>query len=98
MKLQLDQAAFEWYKNEMHLEKGDAVRLFVRYGGCSTVQSGFSLGVMKEQPIDIGVATEVDGVTFYIEEKDIWYLDDHSLRITLNETYNEPSFDFYKES
>lgn len=96
MNIQLDPAAVEWYKDEMNLKNGDFVRYFVRYGGCSTVQSGFSLGVTKDEPDDLGIKTELNGITFYIEEKDLWYLDEHSLHVKFNETYQEPVLEFTK--
>jgi uncharacterized protein YneR len=40
----VDEKAASWYIDELQLEKGDSVQFFVRYGGCSNVQKGFSLG------------------------------------------------------
>lgn len=96
MNIQITGEAAAWYKEELDLKNGDYVRFFVRYGGCSTVQSGFSLGVSNEEPVDIGVKTEKDGITFYIEEKDVWYFDEHNLIIDFQKEYEEPVFHYKK--
>ncbi|MEC2176775.1 HesB/YadR/YfhF family protein, partial [Bacillus amyloliquefaciens] len=44
MNMKVNKDALDWYKEELELETGDQVRFFVRYGGCSNVQKGFSLG------------------------------------------------------
>ncbi|GEN35661.1 MULTISPECIES: HesB/YadR/YfhF family protein [Aneurinibacillus] len=92
MKLTIDPNAIAWFRKEMDIEPGDAVRFFVRLGGCSTVQSGFSLGVAKEQPKEIGVSTIEDGVTFYIEKEDAWYLNNSELTVTYNTERDEIEF------
>ncbi|MDR6123291.1 uncharacterized protein YneR [Bacillus sp. SLBN-46] len=96
MNIHITNEAVAWYKRELGLKKGDYVRFFARYGGCSTVQSGFSLGISTDEPIDIGTQTMVDGIVFYIEEKDVWFFDDHDLTIDYQETYEEPSFQYKK--
>ncbi|MBN6187176.1 HesB/YadR/YfhF family protein [Aneurinibacillus sp. BA2021] len=92
MKLTIEPAAMEWFRKEMDVKKGDAIRFFVRLGGCSTVQSGFSLGIAKEQPKDIGISTVEDGVTFYIEKEDIWYLDQTELTVVYDSERDEIAF------
>ncbi|AMA71548.1 MULTISPECIES: HesB/YadR/YfhF family protein [Aneurinibacillus] len=92
MKLIIDPAAMEWFRKEMDVKKGDAVRFFVRLGGCSTVQSGFSLGIAKEQPKEIGVSTVEGGITFYIEKEDAWYLNNSDLVVTYNKERDEIEF------
>jgi uncharacterized protein YneR len=96
MNIRMNEDAAKWYMNEMFLKKGDFVRFFVRYGGCSTVQSGFSLGVEKENPVNAGVSTVIEDVTYYIEEKDLWYFDGHDLEVNFNSQFNEPEFSYQK--
>ena len=92
MKIMIQPKALAWYKEELDLHEGDFVRFFARYGGCSTVQKGFSLGINKEQPIHIGAKTELNGITFFIEENDLWYFDEHNLMVDFDEQMNEPIF------
>jgi uncharacterized protein YneR len=97
MNITVTSDAASWYKAELGLNKDDKLRFFVRYGGCSTVQSGFSLGVEKSDPFDIGVETIVDGILFFIEEKDLWYFSEHDLLVTFNSELNEPIFEYPKK-
>ncbi|WP_040208949.1 HesB/YadR/YfhF family protein [Neobacillus jeddahensis] len=94
MNIQITSEAAAWYREELSLTNGDFLRFFVRYGGCSTVQSGFSLGIAQEEPVDIGVKTVQNEITFYIEEKDLWYFDDHDLIIEYQSDYDEPVFQY----
>ncbi|EIJ77989.1 hypothetical protein PB1_10484 [Bacillus methanolicus PB1] len=96
MKIQISDKAAAWYKDEMLLKEGDFVRFFARYGGCSTVQQGFSLGVSNEEPNDIGAETKKEGITFYIEEKDLWYFDENDLLVDFNYKLGEPEFHYSK--
>lgn len=86
--------AFEWYKKELDLKSGDQIKFHVRYGGCSTVQKGFSLGIVKENPDQPAAQIEKEGITFFVEDKEAWYFDGHDLHINFNEELNEPTFDY----
>ncbi|MCZ0755722.1 HesB/YadR/YfhF family protein [Anoxybacillus sp. J5B_2022] len=92
MEIVIKPKAFEWYKEELNLRQGDFVRFFPRYGGCSTVQTGFSLGIDKEAPFDPKAETTIGGVTFFIEDRDVWYLDGNNLVVDFNEQTDEPVF------
>jgi len=65
MKLTVTSAALAWFREEWGCQEGDSIRFFVRYGGVSTVQDSFSMGIAKEQPNEAGLSTVVDGITFY---------------------------------
>ncbi|AGK53888.1 HesB/YadR/YfhF family protein [Bacillus sp. 1NLA3E] len=92
MKIHISNEAADWYKDELVLKNGDFVRFFARYGGFSTVQQGFSLGLSNEQPEDVGVKLEMNGVTYFIEDRDLWYFDENDLYIDFNAKYLEPEF------
>jgi uncharacterized protein YneR len=92
MNITVTNEALQWYKEELDLQSGDMVKFFVRYGGCSTVQKGFSLGVGKQQPVLIGAQTEVEGITFYIEDQDLWYFEGRDLVVSYDEAKGEPDF------
>lgn len=94
MKITIEDKAVSWYINELQLQKGDKVHFFVRYGGCSNVQKGFSLGVVKQEPEEIGSSVESQGITFYVENRDLWYFDDHDLDVVLDEEADEPVFHY----
>lgn len=96
MKIHISNEAADWYKEEMLLKNGDFIRFFARYGGHSTVQKGFSLGLSIEEPHDIGVKEEIGGITYYVEDKDLWYFDDQDLFVEFNATIQEPEFRYSK--
>ncbi|MBU7592323.1 HesB/YadR/YfhF family protein [Metabacillus halosaccharovorans] len=95
MKITIDNKAADWYINELQLEEGDTVQFFVRYGGCSNVQKGFSLGVVKQNPEEIGTSVESKGITFFVENRDLWYFDQHDLHVDLDEDAEEPVFQYH---
>ncbi len=92
MRLFISEQAAAWYKKEMALSEGDHVRFYVRYGGFSTIQPGFSLGVSKDTPENPGAETVVDGIHFYIEKEDLWYFNNQDFYIELNPQLEEPDF------
>ncbi|WP_226665372.1 HesB/YadR/YfhF family protein [Metabacillus litoralis] len=94
MEMMVDDKAASWYINELQLKTGDMVQFFVRYGGCSNVQKGFSLGVVKQIPEDIGASFDSNGITFFVEKRDIWYFDNHNLHVELDENEEEPIFQY----
>ncbi|WP_409293117.1 HesB/YadR/YfhF family protein [Peribacillus sp. SCS-37] len=90
MQIKISEEALKWYTEEMDLKKGDFVRFLARYGGCSTVQSGFSLGISKDDPINPGASVQKNDITFFVEESDLWYFDNHDLEVIYNEKFEEP--------
>lgn len=97
MKIHMTDMVAKWYEEELDLVKGDHVRFFARYGGTSTLQSGFSLGIQKEEPINEGASLDKNGIRYFIEESDLWYFDSHDLYINMSPNTNEPEFDYKKE-
>jgi uncharacterized protein YneR len=96
MKLTIDNQSASWYINELDLKQGDYMRFYVRYGGHGAVLAGFSLGVSKDEPEDVGISVTLNGITFFVEERDLWYFDGHNLDIQYNEKYLEPEFHYIK--
>ncbi|UOF91549.1 HesB/YadR/YfhF family protein [Fodinisporobacter ferrooxydans] len=92
MKLIVTDAAVSWFRDEMHVKDGEGVRIFARYGGCGTVQSGFSLGIAKEHPREIGISATSSGILFFIETDDMWYLNDSDLTVDYDRAKDEIVF------
>lgn len=89
MNFEISDKAAALYKNEMGLIEGDALRLFVRVGGCGS--GGFSVGVTKEKPSKSAATKTVDGIDFFVEEEDFWYL--NGMKIDFNEDLNYVTFE-----
>ncbi|ANU28480.1 HesB/YadR/YfhF family protein [Planococcus versutus] len=96
MQIIISNDALDWFKKEMEVMHGEAVRFFVRYGGSSKLQPGFSLGVTKDQPREIGVQLERDHVVYFIEKNDIWYFDEHNLEVSVNDDLHELEYSYIK--
>lgn len=94
MKISISEDAAKWYKEELDLNDGDSLRFYIRYGGCSNVQKGFSLGVEKGIPNEIGSQAKKLGITFYIEKDDLWYFENQDVSIELDQDIKEPVFHF----
>ncbi|WP_062047204.1 HesB/YadR/YfhF family protein [Bacillus sp. JCM 19034] len=98
MNIEVTKPAIQWFKDEFDLNKEHPyIRIFARYGGCGSLQSGFSLGISAERPNKIGAKTEVDGIIFYIEEQDLWYFDNHHLKVKYSRKHQEIEF-VYEQS
>jgi len=93
MKITISEDALKWFQDEMNVKEGDTIRFFARYGGNSTIHKGYSLGVTKEQPVEIGESITIDNVVYFINETDLWYFKDHNLSVIVNEN-NELHFDY----
>lgn len=93
MKITITEAAIQWFQDEMNVEAGDTIRFFARYGGNSTIHTGYSLGVTKEQPIEIGESVTIDEVVYFINESDLWYFKDYDLNVIVNDR-NELQFTY----
>ncbi|MFJ5766426.1 HesB/YadR/YfhF family protein [Lysinibacillus sp. NPDC093210] len=96
MNIALTDEALQWFKNEMEVETGDTIRFYARYGGSSPFHEGFSLGMTREEPFEIGVQTKIDGVTYYIDEKDLWFFNDYNLHIDVDKQLYELKYDYLK--
>ncbi|OZM57546.1 hypothetical protein CIB95_04020 [Lottiidibacillus patelloidae] len=77
MAFTISKRAIELYREEMGLKKGDSIRLFVRYLGAS--DSGFSLGIAKDNPEEEDYIQNYDGIVFFVRPNDHWFVVDMTL-------------------
>nr|WP_295971309.1 HesB/YadR/YfhF family protein [uncultured Bacillus sp.] len=96
MKIIIRERAMKWFKEEMELKKGDYVRFYTQFYGSSPVQETYSLGFTKDEPIDLAVSVVMEGITFFIEESDLWYFDRHDLQVDYNEKNDEIEYQYLK--
>ncbi|MCT2537768.1 HesB/YadR/YfhF family protein [Aquibacillus koreensis] len=89
MNMSITQPAAKWYMEEMDLSEGDFVRFFVRYGGHGGIHKGFSLAISNDKPNDPALQTEEQGVTFYVENSDLWYFDGKDFHIKYSRKHGE---------
>jgi uncharacterized protein YneR len=96
VKLTVSSSAVQWIQSALNVHSGDSVRLFVKYGGSYGPTPGFSLGMAKAKPHDIGIQTTVDGITFFMEDQDLWFLDHHDVLVDTSVVDGEIEFLFQK--
>lgn len=92
MKINVSEQAANWYKQEI-ITSLPYVRFYPRYGYGGHIP-GFSVGVSNDQPEEVHASSQVDNLTFYVEEKDAWYFEGVNLDITWNEQLKEPKILF----
>jgi uncharacterized protein YneR len=96
MNFEVSKEAAEWYKNEMDLEQGDYVRYYVQlYGGIPTVHPNYSLGVSIGKEGNIAIKDVVEGITFYFDDEDSWFLEEFDMKVVLGK--EELEFIFHKK-
>lgn len=96
MNIKVTEQALRWFKEEMEVSAGDMIRFYARYGGSSPFHEGFSLGMNREEPHDIGVKKTIEGVHFYIEKDDLWFFSEHDLLVDFNTETEELKYDYLK--
>ncbi|RED63823.1 HesB/YadR/YfhF family protein [Cohnella lupini] len=79
MELIVTPSALSCFKEEWGIGDGETIRVFVRYVSGGEVP--FAFGLTRDTPHDAAVTTVADSLTFYMESKDVWFLDGKSLKI-----------------
>lgn len=96
MKIIINDEALKWFYDEMEAVPGDNIRFYARYGGSSPFHEAFSLGMNREQPHEIGVKNEIEGITFFIERSDLWFFEEHSLIVSVDAKLDELAYSYEK--
>lgn len=93
MKIIVEDTALDWFQQEIGLKKGDMVRFYPQIYGSSPVQDKFALGLAIDSlPIDMAVRSDRAGITFYVEDTDLWFFNGHDLTISYNLKKEELEF------
>ncbi len=96
MNITISEDAHKWFKEEMNMSPNESIRFYVRYGGYSPIHEGFSLGISKETPEEAAIVQSFDGIRYYIEERDKWYLDGYDMNVDYDEKLKEPKYSYTK--
>ncbi|GAB6931649.1 iron-sulfur cluster biosynthesis family protein [Calditerricola satsumensis] len=73
LRLIITEKAAEFYRQELDVQEGEALRLFVRIGGVGHV--GYSFGIQKDRITPHDHVVRVRDVAFVVRDDDAWYLD-----------------------
>jgi len=97
MEINISNAAIKWFQDEVELKQGDKVRFYTQIYGSSPIQENFSLAfTIDNDPVDMSVKTEIEGLTFFIEGTDLWYFNGHDLHVDYNQQKDELEFSYTK--
>lgn len=82
MSLSVSPEAAKWFKEELELDAGDYIQFYVKlYGGIPTVHPNYSLGMSVGKEGTVAIKDEVEGITFYFNDDDAWFLKEYDLKI-----------------
>lgn len=73
MIFEISQSVADFYKQELEVATNESIRLFVQGA------EGFFLGVQKEECCGEDYKLNVNGVTFFIKENDLWHFNGKKL-------------------
>lgn len=79
MKLDVTDAAIVCFKQEWGFRDGEFIRIFVRYAGGGN--DPYALGIMSGKPLDSGLETTAGNITFFMEDADLWFLEERDLTL-----------------
>ncbi|WP_236330616.1 HesB/YadR/YfhF family protein [Paenibacillus auburnensis] len=94
MDMVISPEAAAWFKKELTLQTGDYIRLFPRYSSGGGLHPGFSLGIATEAPARPATQAEQEGIVFYMEEQDLWYMEGYSLSIIYVEAEDDIEYKY----
>ncbi len=83
-------------KEELRIKHGESIRFNVRYGGDSSIQPGYSLGIVAEKPDGKIVSVEKEGILFFVDIDDLWYFQNYDLVVGYHEETEEIQFNYVK--
>ena len=73
MNFVISELVADFYKQELEVATNESVRLFVQGA------EGFFLGVQKDECCSEDFKLNVNGVTFFIKENDLWHFNGKKL-------------------
>lgn len=79
MRINVEPTVARWYIDEMELQPGDQLHIYVRLGGCGSVVPGMSLGIIKATSNAPRIRIVSEGIEFYMLEDQLWYLENKDL-------------------
>ncbi|AKF92953.1 HesB/YadR/YfhF family protein [Brevibacillus laterosporus] len=94
MSITITPQALAWFKKDWGFKSGDFIRFFVRYGGGTSLHKSYSMGISKTEPNEIALSSTVEGMTFFFEKDDMWFIEDKSMTVDFNEALEEITFSF----
>ncbi|TJY41164.1 Fe-S cluster assembly protein HesB [Cohnella pontilimi] len=79
MELTVTPAALDCFRQEWAFGDGEHIRVFVRY--ITEGDPPFAFGITRDTPSDAALTTVAGSLTFFMERKDVWFLQGNRLTI-----------------
>lgn len=97
MNIYISDKALQWFKDEVDLAPGQAVKFYAKIYGSSKIQESHSLAFTIDPDHEKAIAkVEADGIIFYVNEMDEWFFKDYDLYIEYDEKLQEVAYDYKK--
>ncbi len=97
MKIEISEKALNCFKEEVGLEEGQKVKFYTQIYGTSPIQSGYALAFTVDDDLsNAAVHILLEGITFFIEDADLWFFNGHDLYIDYNDNNNEIEYKYVK--
>jgi uncharacterized protein YneR len=97
MKIEVNERVLRWFKEEVGLEEGSAVKFYPQAYGSSPVQESFALAFTIDNDLkEVAVHTVSDDITFFIEDSDLWFFNGHDLYVEYNQANDELEYKYIR--
>jgi uncharacterized protein YneR len=97
MFITIDEKAVNWFEKEFEYSTPFSIRLYPQYAGFGEKHKGYTLAFSIEKPANAAFTKQVNGISFYIEENDLWFFEDTETYLSVNQLLNELQIT-YKDS
>ncbi len=93
MAISMSENAIDWVLRELHRSQTEGIRFVVRYGD-SQIHPGFSFAMAVAAPLDPAIHWVQQGITFFVEHGDLWYIEGYDLHVHYDSTLDDLTFSF----
>lgn len=97
MEITVTNEAQQFFKDEMLLENGDAVRFMSKVYGKTQVHEGFSVALSVEAPDKAIASFEKNGIFYYIDDADQWFFNGYDFEVDFNQDDETFIYNFSEE-
>ena len=94
VKILISDQALEWFKREVQVEAGQSIRFYTKIYGTSPIREGYALGFTVDTDLENAVETTKEGITFYVEERDLWFFEGYDLLVGYDEKLDEVAYEY----
>ncbi|MFF2446305.1 HesB/YadR/YfhF family protein [Neobacillus sp. NPDC058068] len=98
MLISFDEKATLWFSKEFEINKPFSIRMFPQYAGFGEKHKGYSLAFSAENPTNAGIIKVINGITFFVEDNDVWFFEDTETYLSVNGLLDELHVTYKEEA